>query len=173
VSDGFRVSVDADRLIARLRLLRERWTGRDLHRIGEFAVAEILKDSTQSFHRQADPTTGKPWAPSKRAEGAFSAASARHAAGERASAPRRHTTLLDSRRLFRSVAAEYELRGSGRLFVVGGTRPLIYAAIHQFGGTPIMAPGPRAIPARPYVGLSRARSKRIVDFARRVLSEAR
>jgi len=30
----------------------------------------------------------------------------------------------------------------------------IYAAIHQLGGTDDMAPGPAAIPARPYAGLS-------------------
>lgn len=32
---------------------------------------------------------------------------------------------------------------------------LVYAAIHQFGGTPDMAPGPAGIPARPYLGFSR------------------
>jgi len=31
---------------------------------------------------------------------------------------------------------------------------LIYAAIHQFGGTPDMAAGPAGIPARPYLGFS-------------------
>jgi phage virion morphogenesis protein len=31
---------------------------------------------------------------------------------------------------------------------------LDYAAIHQFGGTPDMAPGPAGIPARPYLGFS-------------------
>ncbi|MFZ5785519.1 MAG: phage virion morphogenesis protein [Acidobacteriota bacterium] len=173
MSDGFRFRVDADRLVARLRILRERWTGDGLRRVGEFAAAEVLKDSTQSFRRQADPTTGKAWAPSKRARSAFAAASTQHAAGKRKTAPRRNTTLLDSRRLFRSVTSDYEIKGSGRLSVVGGTRPLRYAAIHQFGGTPKLAPGPRAIPARPYVGLSAARSRRIVHFARRVLSEGR
>jgi phage virion morphogenesis protein len=33
---------------------------------------------------------------------------------------------------------------------------LVYAAIHQAGGLPDMAPGPAAIPARPYLGLSDA-----------------
>lgn len=32
--------------------------------------------------------------------------------------------------------------------------PTEYAAIHQFGGDGSMAPGPAAIPARPYLGLS-------------------
>jgi phage virion morphogenesis protein len=31
---------------------------------------------------------------------------------------------------------------------------LVYAAIHQAGGAPGMPPGPAAIPARPYLGLS-------------------
>ena len=31
---------------------------------------------------------------------------------------------------------------------------LEYAAIHQFGGLDTMAPGPAAVPARPYLGLS-------------------
>lgn len=31
---------------------------------------------------------------------------------------------------------------------------LVYAAIHQFGGTPDMKPGPRAVPARPFLGIS-------------------
>jgi phage virion morphogenesis protein len=33
---------------------------------------------------------------------------------------------------------------------------LVYAAIHQAGGAPDMAPGPAAIPAREYLGLSAA-----------------
>lgn len=33
---------------------------------------------------------------------------------------------------------------------------LVYAAIHQMGGTPDMAPGPAAIPAREYLGMSAA-----------------
>lgn len=31
---------------------------------------------------------------------------------------------------------------------------LVYAAIHQFGGTPDMAPGPAAVPAREWLGIS-------------------
>lgn len=31
---------------------------------------------------------------------------------------------------------------------------LVYAAIHQHGGTPDMAPGPAGVPARPYLGFS-------------------
>ena len=31
---------------------------------------------------------------------------------------------------------------------------LVYAALHQFGGTDDMAPGPAAVPARPFLGVS-------------------
>ena len=31
---------------------------------------------------------------------------------------------------------------------------LVYAALHQFGGEPGMAPGPAAVPAREYLGIS-------------------
>lgn len=62
-------------------------------------------------------------------------------------------------------AGQSLLRGRGALMdsivgrVVGDDTVLVgsnlrYAAIHQFGGLAGMAPGPAAIPARPYLGLS-------------------
>lgn len=49
----------------------------------------------------------------------------------------------------------------------------VYGAIHQFGGRPWMAPGPAAIPARPWLGTSAADDQRLVEMAsdhvRRVL----
>lgn len=168
---GFGSKLDVSRMLARIRLLRARWTGDGLRKLGDFAAAEVLKDSLQSFSRQADPTTGKPWAPSKRARESFARAKGRFESGKRKAAPKRMTTLQDTGRLKRSVDATYELRGSGRLFVTGGTKPLDYAAIHQFGGTSSMPPGPRAIPARPYVGLSQTRRDRITAYARKVLAE--
>lgn len=47
-----------------------------------------------------------------------------------------------------------------------------YAAIHQFGGTPDMAPGPAAIPARPFLGISREDAAIVVAAAERYLVEA-
>lgn len=63
---GFGLKLDVSRMLARIRLLRARWTGDGLRKLGDFAAAEVLKDSLQSFSRQADPTTGKPWTPRKR-----------------------------------------------------------------------------------------------------------
>lgn len=48
---------------------------------------------------------------------------------------------------------------------VGSNEP--YAAIHQFGGLPSMAPGPAAIPARPYLGLSAPYEREVLESAER------
>jgi phage virion morphogenesis protein len=47
-----------------------------------------------------------------------------------------------------------------------------YAAIHQEGGTPDMAPGPAAIPARPYMGVSRDDADMILRAAQAYLEDA-
>lgn len=47
-----------------------------------------------------------------------------------------------------------------------------YAAIHQFGGTPEMAPGPAAIPARPFLGIGREDAVMVVAAAERYLRDA-
>ncbi|WP_435100829.1 phage virion morphogenesis protein [Arhodomonas sp. AD133] len=43
---------------------------------------------------------------------------------------------------------------------------LPYAAIHQYGGTPDMPPGPAAIPERPYLGLSAENADDLLAVAR-------
>lgn len=48
----------------------------------------------------------------------------------------------------------------GRDWVEIGT-DAVYGAIHQFGGKPDMAPGPAAIPARPWLGLSDEDTKEV------------
>ena len=171
MADGFLLNVDVSRMIARLAVIRARWSGDALRQLGEFAAAQILADSTQSFRRQADPTTGAPWKPSKRASDAFAAAMLKYSSGRRRTAPKRTTTLIDSGRLRRSVRSGYQLGVTGKLVAWGGTTPLVYAAIHQFGGRA----GRRhatVIPARPYVGLSPERAEKITAFARKVLAEA-
>jgi phage virion morphogenesis protein len=40
---------------------------------------------------------------------------------------------------------------------------LVYAALHQAGGTDDMAPGPAAVPARPFLGLSTDNVQEIED----------
>jgi len=48
---------------------------------------------------------------------------------------------------------------------------LIYAAIHQHGGTPDMAPGPAGIPAREYLGFSQDNLDEIEAVADRWLDK--
>jgi phage virion morphogenesis protein len=48
---------------------------------------------------------------------------------------------------------------------------LIYAAIHQHGGTPDMAPGPAGIPAREYLGFSQDNLDEIETVADRWLDK--
>lgn len=47
--------------------------------------------------------------------------------------------------------------------------PMVYAAIHQLGGTAGMAPGPAAIPARPYMGLDGVARKEILQIIQRAV----
>lgn len=47
---------------------------------------------------------------------------------------------------------------------IGSNKP--YAAIHQYGGTDDMAPGPAAIPARPYIGFGESHHDEIVGIIR-------
>lgn len=63
----------------------------------------------------------------------------------------------------------YNVDSDGEGVEVGS--PLEYAAIHQFGGKPGMAPGPAAIPARPYLGLSEDDAAEIEDVVTHWMDE--
>lgn len=58
----------------------------------------------------------------------------------------------------------------GEGFVDLGTNS-VYGAIHQLGGTPDMAPGPAAIPARPWLGLSDDDVKAVEEIVADYLAE--
>ncbi|WP_119167109.1 phage virion morphogenesis protein [Algihabitans albus] len=84
------------------------------------------------------------------------------------------TPWIPSQRVLREGGQTLIGPGSGRLrdsqtydlgadFVEVGTN-VVYAAIHQFGGLPGMAPGPAAIPARPYLGLGPDDEAEIVEI---------
>jgi phage virion morphogenesis protein len=167
---GFDLRVDVDRMLARLAVIRARWSGSSLQTIGDFAAAQILADSQQSFRRQADPTTGTPWKVSKRADDAFAAARLKHSTGRRRSAPKRTTTLVDTGRLRRSVRSGFDLGVTGKLTAWGGTQPLVYAAIHQFGGQAGRHHA-TTIPARPYIGLSPERVEKLRAFVLKTMAE--
>jgi phage gpG-like protein len=167
---GFKFSSDLSKLDRRVALAVKRWTTTDLQKVGAYAASRVQANSMQSFRNQADPSTGTPWKPSKRAAGAFEAASAKFKAGKRSKAPTRGTTLEGTGRLKRSVRAGYDLLRNGVVQFWGGTVPLIYAAIHQFGGR--CGRGLRTLlPARPYVGMSSASKGDVKRYARKAMTE--
>lgn len=182
---GFKFSTDVNSALRRITGLEESFTGRGLQDAGEYLVLQILESSTQSFNKQADPSTGEKWAPLKYKRARGSKSSAR--------------ILLDTGRLRRAVRASWRVLGEGKIEAFGGTIPLDYAAIHQFGGTIVQGmregkhllglTGSRfvsrraamkagayrsrrvlfgmrsiTIPARPYVGLEPARYERIKQY---------
>lgn len=101
-------------------------------------LAEGLFHRTQDrFDTQSDPD-GHPW---QELTAAYR---------ERKLAKGYPATLLVMERRLRD-----ELRPDfGPTFAEVATAPLPYAALHQFGGKPGMAPGPAAVPRREYLGLS-------------------
>lgn len=72
-----------------------------------------------------------------------------------------HALLQDEGYLLGSIAA-YEPEGDS--VTIGSN--LVYAAIQQFGGADGMRPGPAAIPARPYLGVSASDARQIDDEIR-------
>lgn len=74
--------------------------------------------------------------------------------------------LMASGDLLDSIAGD--VSGSDAI-TVGSDK--VQAAILQFGGDDSMAPGPAAIPARPYLGLSEANLDEVSDFLSLVITE--
>jgi len=141
---GFQV--DYSRLMARLKRGITELSGNAMQDVADYAAIKLESDSVQAFTRQAGPATGQRWKPSLRAK-------------------RQHgQTLLDTGRLRRGVRAEGTAKGR-KATVVVGTVPIVYAAIHQFGG---QAGRNRAVtlPARPYVGLRAQTIEKIRAFIR-------
>lgn len=172
MAQGFKFSANLARLDARIGMAVKRWTSTDLQKVGAYAASKVRADSMQSFRNQADPSTGKPWKPSKRAKGAFARAGAKFKAGKRSKAPTRYSILEGkTQQLRRGVRAGHHVSGGGKVIFWGGHTPLVYAAIHQFGGLPSMAPGPAAIPERPYIGMSSASKGDIQRYARKAMTE--
>jgi phage virion morphogenesis protein len=96
-------------------------------------ISELLVHSTEDrFEAKIDPE-GAPWAPLK------ASTLARKKKGG---------ILVDEGYLVGSLRPDF---GDDFAGVAAGME---YAAIHQLGGRDYMAPGPAAIPARPYMGLS-------------------
>ena len=142
-----RITVDLSRAYAAIKAVR--MDDAKLQKLGERGAMMLFQDSSQSFIRQADPSTGEAWKPLKYKR--------------RRGSTKRAQILMDTGRLRRSVATAYRVLGRAKLEILGGTRPLAYSRIHQFGGQ--AGRGLRStIPARPYVGMRPTTRKRLQDL---------
>lgn len=121
------------------------------------AVAAVLaSESEDAFANQADPATGQPWTPlTPRYKAKLDA--------------RGYTGPMLQRTqggLALSLSTAYDAVSAA----IGSNK--VYAPIHQWGGLPTMPPGPAAVPARPYMGLSRQGIADIVDIINQQHAEA-
>lgn len=110
-------------------------------------AAALLSATEQAFEKQADPETGKGW---KAWGDPWKAWREDHGF-----VPGSILTLYGD--LARSITTDY-----GQDYALIGS-PKVYAAIHQWGGTAEMAPGPAGVPARPYMGLDSTGEQEILD----------
>ncbi|EJL3742575.1 phage virion morphogenesis protein, partial [Escherichia coli] len=119
-------------------------------------AAALLSSTEQAFERQADPDTGKGWEAWSDSWLAWRQ--------DHGFVPGSILTLHGD--LARSITTDY-----GQDYALIGS-PKIYAAIHQWGGTPDMAPRPAGVPARPYMGLDKTGEQEIFDAIRKRVSAA-
>ncbi|MGA5655255.1 phage virion morphogenesis protein [Rahnella contaminans] len=101
------------------------------------AAGALHEASEYAFEQQKDPNTGEAWKPwtddwkKWREDHGYTPGKILTLSGQLATS------------LTTDYGDDYALIGSNK----------VYAAIHQWGGLPRMAPGPAAIPERPYMGL--------------------
>lgn len=123
------------------------------------SVAGVLDaEAQQAFQDEADPTTGAPWPEYLHADDPQGYPDAyihrprpRGRGGERS--PKLQVSG-DLAKLYSESGPDFALIGSGEP----------QSALLMYGGTPDMAPGPAAVPARPYMGLSDAGAAEILDL---------
>jgi phage virion morphogenesis protein len=72
--------------------------------------------------------------------------------------------LQETGHMMSSIQSEH-----GQTHAAVGTN-VVYAALHQLGGTPGMPPGPRSVPPRPFLGLARTDTDEILGIIRSHLS---
>ncbi len=115
--------------------------------IPRVAAGALLSSTEQAFEKEADPVTGEHWA---RWSDPYLAWREKHGR-----TPGKILTLDGD--LARSITTDY-----GPDYALLGS-PKISAALHQWGGTAGMSPGPAAVPARSYMGLDKTGEQEIFD----------
>lgn len=120
-------------------------------------AAAALHESTEwAFEHERDPTTNAPWVPWSE--------DWREWREEHGYTPGKILTLKGQ--LASSMTTDY-----GDNYALIGTNK-VYGAIHQWGGLPTMPPGPRNVPARPYMGLDDIGDKFIFTSIGKALKNA-
>jgi phage virion morphogenesis protein len=135
--DDKALKIVLDRLIARNTRLRPLYA--------EISNALLLSTKAR-FESETDPED-VPWAPLKPAT---------------LSKKKTDKKLREALRLFNTVRVDFSGDFAG---VSAGGPGVPYAAIHQLGGKPGMAPGAAAIPARAYMGISTDDLQKIFEIA--------
>ncbi|PHM49355.1 phage virion morphogenesis protein [Xenorhabdus miraniensis] len=121
------------------------------------AVAAVLAgESEDAFANQADPDTGQPWTP----------LTPRYQAKLDASGHNGPLLQRTQGGLALSLSTTYDAVSAA----IGSNK--VYAALHQWGGLPTMPPGPAAVPARSYMGLSAQGVADIVEIINQKHAEA-
>lgn len=143
-----------DAIQASIQRLQE--LGTDMAPITRGIAAVLASEADDAFQKEADPTTGEKWqqlTPNYAAQLA-----ARGLTGK----------MLNRSMggLAMSLTTDFDAVSA----TIGSNK--VYAAIHQFGGTPDMPNAPAAIPARPYMGLSQNGISDIIDIINITLSNA-
>jgi phage virion morphogenesis protein len=120
-------------------------------------AAGALHESTEyAFEQERDPTTNAPWLPWSdpwkewREEHGYT--------------PEKKLSLTGQ--LASSMTTDY-----GDDYALIGTNK-VYGAIHQWGGLSTMPPGPRNIPARPYMGLDDTGEQLILASINKAVNKA-
>lgn len=143
-----------DAIQASIQRLQE--LGTDMAPITRGIAAVLASEADDAFQKEAAPTTGEKWqqlTPNYAAQLA-----ARGLTGK----------MLNRSMggLAMSLTTDFDAVSAA----IGSNK--VYAAIHQFGGTPDMPNAPAAIPARPYMGLSQNGISDIIDIINITLSNA-
>lgn len=145
-------SVNTPEITAALNALLD--AGRDLTPVMRAAAGILADDTEQAFEDETSPG-GEPWA---ELSPNYIKRNPDRASGQ--------ILQLSQAGLASSIQSDYDSTSA----VVGTNK--IYAALHQFGGLPDMPPGPAAVPAREYLGLSADGAVDLLDVAARHLSQA-
>ncbi|EJQ3200002.1 phage virion morphogenesis protein [Salmonella enterica] len=119
-------------------------------------AASLLSSSEMAFEQEKNPETGQRWADLTEPYKAWRE--------EHGFTPIKILTLRGK------LASELTTDYGDTYALIGSNEP--YAAIHQWGGTPDMRPGPAAIPSRPYMGFDKVAEKEILSLIKKRFEKA-